>query len=131
MTQSTPPTLAPGWAGGPGTERYRDRHASAFAGDFYRPLAEDLAASSIGVGTYLGECDDADDARSAVEHRFCELIDAALETVHAAARFAADARARGPDAIAQARLRIAAWSRELDDLRAQLERQVVGPVHGC
>ena len=83
MTQSTPPTLSPGWAGGPGSERYRDRHAPAFAGDFYRPLAADLAASSIGVGTYLGECDDAHDARytRTIRHalrRGINVIDSAI-----------------------------------------------------
>jgi aryl-alcohol dehydrogenase-like predicted oxidoreductase len=63
MTQSSPVLLAPGWADGPGTRRYRDRVASGFAADFFRPLGADLTASSIGVGTYLGECDDTDDAR--------------------------------------------------------------------
>ncbi|HET7459367.1 MAG TPA: aldo/keto reductase [Gemmatimonadaceae bacterium] len=59
------------------------RDAAAFAADFYRPLARDetdtrsavvvaaaasdegapaIVVSSIGLGTYLGECDDRDDA---------------------------------------------------------------------
>ena len=46
-----------------GTERLRQRVASRFVDDFFRPFAGNLAASSIGLGTYLGECDDADDAR--------------------------------------------------------------------
>lgn len=46
----------------PGTKRFRQRFASAVADDFYRPLAGVLA-SSIGVGTYLGECTEAEDAR--------------------------------------------------------------------
>lgn len=48
-----------------GTKRYRDRFAARFADDFYRPFAGSLTASSLGIGTYLGECDDADDARYA------------------------------------------------------------------
>jgi aryl-alcohol dehydrogenase-like predicted oxidoreductase len=63
MTQSSHPTLAAGWADGPGTQRYRARVASRFADDYFRTFAPDLNGSSIGVGTYLGECDDADDAR--------------------------------------------------------------------
>ena len=63
MTQSIPRSLAPGSADGPGTQRYRARVAPRFADDYFRPLAGDLTASSIGVGTYLGECDDVDDAR--------------------------------------------------------------------
>jgi aryl-alcohol dehydrogenase-like predicted oxidoreductase len=57
-----------------GTERFRQRFADQFADDFFRPLAGGLNGSSIGLGTYLGECDDADDAsyavavRAALEH---------------------------------------------------------------
>jgi len=63
MTQSSTPTLAAGWADEQGTQRYRERVASRFADDYFRPLAGSAAASSIGAGTYLGECDDSDDAR--------------------------------------------------------------------
>lgn len=51
-----------------GTARYRLRFADALAGDFFRPLGG-LSASSIGVGTYLGECDDPEDARYAAAIR--------------------------------------------------------------
>lgn len=44
-----------------GTERYRGRHAPTRAEDFYRPLADVLSVSSIGLGTYLGDCDDKTD----------------------------------------------------------------------
>lgn len=45
-----------------GTARFAARFASRFAADFYRPLGgTGLTASSIGLGTYLGACDDADD----------------------------------------------------------------------
>jgi aryl-alcohol dehydrogenase-like predicted oxidoreductase len=45
-----------------GTIRFRDRFASIFDADFYRDTLDGLAVSSIGIGTYLGECDDRDDA---------------------------------------------------------------------
>src|SRR5688500_19540947 len=64
MTQSSHPTLAPGWADGPGTKRYRARVASRFADDYFRPLAGDLHGSSIGLGTYLGDGAAAAAARS-------------------------------------------------------------------
>ena len=52
-----------------GTRRYAARHAARYADDFYRPLVGPLAAASIGLGSYLGECDDADDARYAAAAR--------------------------------------------------------------
>ena len=52
-----------------GTARYAARHAQRFAADFYRPLGADLAVGSIGMGSYLGECDDADDERYAAAAR--------------------------------------------------------------
>jgi aryl-alcohol dehydrogenase-like predicted oxidoreductase len=52
-----------------GTARYAARHAHRFAVDFYRPLAAGLAVGSLGMGSYLGECDDADDARYAAAAR--------------------------------------------------------------
>ena len=56
-----------------GTERYQRRFAEAFAGDFFRPFAGGLSAASIGIGTYLGECDDTDDTQ------YTGTIRAALE----------------------------------------------------
>jgi len=83
MTQSSDPTLAPGWADGAGTQRYRARVACRFADDYFRTLAGGLMASSIGVGTYLGECDDADDARytRTIRHAFrggINVVDSAI-----------------------------------------------------
>lgn len=49
-----------------GTTRFRDRAAAKLAPDFLRPLSPDgVLVSSIGLGSYLGECDDADDIRYA------------------------------------------------------------------
>jgi aryl-alcohol dehydrogenase-like predicted oxidoreductase len=46
-----------------GTKRFADRFADSFGPDFYRPTSSHLLVSSIGMGTYLGECDDGEDAR--------------------------------------------------------------------
>lgn len=46
-----------------GTGRLAARFAAERIPDFYRPAGDGLLASSIGIGTYLGEPDDADDAR--------------------------------------------------------------------
>ena len=56
-----------------GTERYGQRFAERFDAEFFRPFVGNLVASSIGIGTYLGECDDADDAG------YASAIRAALE----------------------------------------------------
>lgn len=66
-----------------GTERYRRRHAAAVADDHFRALSDGTACSSIGIGTYLGECDDADDARyaAAVSHALAtgiNVVDTAI-----------------------------------------------------
>ena len=66
-----------------GTRRFRDRFADQFATDFFRPLHDDLLVSSIGIGTYLGECTDDDDARylasvrAALEHGI-NLVDSSI-----------------------------------------------------
>jgi aryl-alcohol dehydrogenase-like predicted oxidoreductase len=57
------PPLIEGAASPAGTRRYAARFSPRFAADFYRRLADGAAASSIGFGTYLGECTDTDDAR--------------------------------------------------------------------
>ena len=70
-------------ATGTGTERYQRRLGKRFADDFFRPFAGSLVASSIGIGTYLGECDDADDAsyataiRAALAHGI-NLVDSSV-----------------------------------------------------
>jgi len=53
-----------GWATPDGTARYRERFREVAAVDHFRKQ-QDLWLSSIGVGTYLGDADDATDARYA------------------------------------------------------------------
>ncbi|NUQ92569.1 MAG: aldo/keto reductase [Gemmatimonadaceae bacterium] len=48
-----------------GTARFAARFAPTRIADFYRNAAGDLLVSSLGIGTYLGESDDAEDARYA------------------------------------------------------------------
>jgi aryl-alcohol dehydrogenase-like predicted oxidoreductase len=57
------PTPISGRATVRGTTRFSARFETAFAKDFYRHTAEGLTLSSIGMGTYLGECDDEEDNR--------------------------------------------------------------------
>lgn len=57
-------TRIAGHATGAGTRRLADRHAAQYSRDFYRDLG-DVRVGSIGLGTYLGAPDDADDARYA------------------------------------------------------------------
>lgn len=45
-----------------GTHRFSERHLAAFASDFFRRTALGFTVSSIGIGTYLGDSTDADDA---------------------------------------------------------------------
>jgi aryl-alcohol dehydrogenase-like predicted oxidoreductase len=61
---------------------YASRFRESYAGDFYRDAAG-LLVSSIGMGTYLGECDDHEDARYAAViedgiERGLNLIDTAI-----------------------------------------------------
>ena len=58
----TPAELLPGRATPEGTRAFSKRFTRSFAPDFYRDLGG-LTVSSIGMGTYLGECDDEEDAR--------------------------------------------------------------------
>src|SRR4051812_30731201 len=57
------PALLPGSATSAGTERFRKRFANGHGDHFYRALADGPVVSSLGLGTYLGECDDGEDAR--------------------------------------------------------------------
>lgn len=85
---STPRTSVPeqvaGLATPEGTARFAARFAGRFVADFYRHLGSGgLRVSSVGLGTYLGECDSADDAayadtaRAALENGL-NLLDSAI-----------------------------------------------------
>src|SRR5882724_2115431 len=54
-------SMMKGWATTEGTARYRARFARTAAGDHFTQH-RGLWLSSVGMGTYLGEPDDADDA---------------------------------------------------------------------
>ena len=55
--------LVEGRATPDGTRRFQKRFENGQIDHFYRPLSDDLLVSSLGLGTYLGECDDAEDGR--------------------------------------------------------------------
>lgn len=46
-----------------GTSRFAARHAAKLEADFFRESAARITLSSLGIGTYLGECTDAEDER--------------------------------------------------------------------
>jgi aryl-alcohol dehydrogenase-like predicted oxidoreductase len=56
-------SLVEGRATREGTQQFRKRFAKAQPDHFYRPLVDGAIVSSLGLGTYLGECDDVEDAR--------------------------------------------------------------------
>ncbi|MEP7087358.1 MAG: aldo/keto reductase [Gemmatimonadota bacterium] len=69
MTTTSPrprAAMLTGRATAAGTARYGARAAAKLAADYLRPLTHDgVLVSSIGLGSYLGECDEADDIRYA------------------------------------------------------------------
>ena len=65
--------LIPGRATADATARFAKRFAGAFAPDFYRDTSTAHTVSSIGMGTYLGDCDDE------VDGRYANVIKAGLE----------------------------------------------------
>jgi aryl-alcohol dehydrogenase-like predicted oxidoreductase len=70
-------------ATGDGTNRYAERFRDQFAADFYRTSPLDVVMSSIGLGTYLGEPTDVDDAAYATAARHAiasgiNLLDTAI-----------------------------------------------------
>jgi aryl-alcohol dehydrogenase-like predicted oxidoreductase len=86
MTRRGSPSTGKNHRSGPaGTARYRDRFAARLADDFFRPFATSLIASSIGIGTYLGECDEADDASYAVTIR--AALEAGINLIDTSANY--------------------------------------------
>jgi aryl-alcohol dehydrogenase-like predicted oxidoreductase len=63
MTSSLETPTLPGRATSKATARFRDRFGKRYENNFYRKSLDGLVASSFGIGTYLGEPDDDDDAR--------------------------------------------------------------------
>ena len=69
MTRTQTPTATPaaalveGRATLDGTKRFCKRFAKTHGDHFYRELANGPLVSSLGLGTYLGDCDDKEDAR--------------------------------------------------------------------
>jgi aryl-alcohol dehydrogenase-like predicted oxidoreductase len=66
-----------------GTRAFRKQFARLRTEKFYRPLTSGPFVSSLGLGTYLGECDDAEDARYttaaiAALERGVNLLDTAI-----------------------------------------------------
>lgn len=57
--------LIKGHATAEGTRRYRKRFAHDLSDSFYRVVADSTLVSALGLGTYLGECDDSEDERYA------------------------------------------------------------------
>jgi aryl-alcohol dehydrogenase-like predicted oxidoreductase len=68
-----------------GTERLAARFAAERIPDFYRHAAGGILASSIGIGTYLGEPDDADDRR--YEEALRAAVSAGLNVVDTAINY--------------------------------------------
>jgi aryl-alcohol dehydrogenase-like predicted oxidoreductase len=83
MTTARADTRLEGHATPEATRRVNSRFANAQPDDFYRSLPDGTLVSSLGFGTYLGECDDAEDARyastiSAALDRGVNLLDTAI-----------------------------------------------------
>lgn len=82
IATATLPLLV-GRATAKGTTRHADRYVKRRGEQFHRPFDRTLRVSTLGLGTYLGECDDADDARyeavarTALE-RGINLLDSAI-----------------------------------------------------
>lgn len=67
------PARIPGRATETGTRRFAERFTARFSSDFYRDTSFGLTTSSMGMGTYLGECDDEED------NRYSMVIEAGIE----------------------------------------------------
>jgi aryl-alcohol dehydrogenase-like predicted oxidoreductase len=66
-----------------GTKRFRKRFTKTHGDHFYRELAGGPMVSALGLGTYLGECDDDEDARyraaaGAAFEKGVNLVDTAI-----------------------------------------------------
>lgn len=57
-----PPVRAPSRANSAGTRRFAERSAKGLT-DFFRPFPRKLTVGALGIGSYLGDCTDEEDAR--------------------------------------------------------------------
>lgn len=76
-------SLVEGHATPEGTRRFQERHVKTQPDHFYRQFVGDTLVSSLGLGTYLGDCDDSEDARytttaRAALERGVNLLDTAI-----------------------------------------------------
>jgi aryl-alcohol dehydrogenase-like predicted oxidoreductase len=76
-------SLLQGHATPEGTRRFQERFARTQPEHFYRPISGGTLVSSLGLGTYLGDCDDSEDARytsttRAALERGVNLLDTAI-----------------------------------------------------
>jgi aryl-alcohol dehydrogenase-like predicted oxidoreductase len=81
--QKVPSSLVEGHATAEGTRSFQKRFAGTQPDHFYRPIYDEILVSSLGLGTYLGDCDDAEDARytstaRAAMDRGVNLLDTAI-----------------------------------------------------
>ncbi|MEP6549738.1 MAG: aldo/keto reductase, partial [Gemmatimonadales bacterium] len=83
MNRSEASARVEGCATAEGTQRFKKRFAKKQTDHFYRPLADGCLVSALGLGTYLGECDDTEDARytataAAALEKGINLLDTAI-----------------------------------------------------
>jgi aryl-alcohol dehydrogenase-like predicted oxidoreductase len=76
-------SLLQGHATPEGTHRFQQRFAGTQSDHFYRPIAGSFLVSALGFGSYLGDCDDSEDARytsttRAALERGVNLLDTAI-----------------------------------------------------
>lgn len=82
-----------------GTAAFAARFAPSFAADFYRAGADDLSCSSVGLGTYLGDCTDADD--EAYVGAVCHAVASGVNVVDAAINYRAQRSERAVGSAVQ------------------------------
>lgn len=67
------------------TSRYAEQFAPRFSEDFFRTALDGAVVSSIGIGTYLGECSDDDDA--AYEETAASALGAGINLIDTAINY--------------------------------------------
>ncbi len=110
------------WPVASGITQIVDRMGLANRGRIQSAAHEDLVSALTTGSQGVIDCLLAsyDEASRAIERRFCELLDAAVQSVQMAAELAYTAQLGGTDSLAQARGRIGEWKRALDDIVTRL-----------